>query len=90
MKGNPAVPESPLTSKPTWSNTSGCSTTSAFFSLSVERNGRTHQGLYKGRLIMFTTFANTLTPLFGDYLYVGGGVVTLVVVVLVVLLLLRR
>ena len=31
MKGNPAVPGGPLTSKPTWSNTSGCSTTSAFF-----------------------------------------------------------
>lgn len=31
MKGNPAVPGGPLTSKPTWSNTSGCCTTSAFF-----------------------------------------------------------
>jgi hypothetical protein len=30
MKGDPAMPGSPLTSKPTWSNTSGCSTTSAF------------------------------------------------------------
>ena len=31
MKGNPAVPGGPSTSKPTWSHTSGCSTTSAFF-----------------------------------------------------------
>ncbi len=31
MKSNPAVPGGSLTSKPTWSNTSGCSTTSVFF-----------------------------------------------------------
>ena len=31
MKGDPAVPGGSLTSKPTWSNTSGCSATSAFF-----------------------------------------------------------
>ena len=31
MKGNSAVPGGPLTSKPTWSNTSGCSATSVFF-----------------------------------------------------------
>ncbi len=31
MKGNPALPGGSLTSKPTWSNTSGCSATSAFF-----------------------------------------------------------
>jgi hypothetical protein len=39
---------------------------------------------------MFTTFANTLTPVFGDYIYVGGGLLTLVVVVLLVMLLARR
>jgi hypothetical protein len=33
MKGIPAVPGGRLTSKPTWSNGSGCSTTSAFFCL---------------------------------------------------------
>lgn len=33
MKNNPAVPGGSLTSKPTWSNTSGCSATSAFFVL---------------------------------------------------------
>jgi hypothetical protein len=43
MKGNPAVLGSPLTSKPTWSDTSGCSTTSVFFSLSVARDDRNHQ-----------------------------------------------
>lgn len=32
MKGNSAVPGGLLTSKPTWSNNSACSTTSAFFS----------------------------------------------------------
>ena len=31
MKNNPAVPGGSLKSKPTWSNTSGCSATSAFF-----------------------------------------------------------
>ena len=39
---------------------------------------------------MFTTFANTFAPVFGDYIYVGGGVVTLVIIVLVVLFLVRR
>jgi hypothetical protein len=39
---------------------------------------------------MLTNLANAFTPLFGEYLYIGGGVVTLVVVVLVVLLILRR
>ena len=31
MKGSPAVPGGPLTSKPTWFDTLGCSTVSAFF-----------------------------------------------------------
>ena len=31
MKSNPALPGGSLVSKPTWSNTSGCSATSAFF-----------------------------------------------------------
>jgi hypothetical protein len=35
MKGNPAAPEGPLTSKPTWSNTSGYFATSAFLLLVV-------------------------------------------------------
>ena len=39
---------------------------------------------------MFATFANTLTPIFGDYIYVGGGLLTLVLVVLVILFLVRR
>jgi hypothetical protein len=33
MESNPAVPGGSLTSKPTWSNTFGCSATSAFFVL---------------------------------------------------------
>jgi len=33
MKSNPAVPRGSLVSKPTWSNTFGCSATSAFFVL---------------------------------------------------------
>jgi hypothetical protein len=39
---------------------------------------------------MFTTLAHTLTPIFSDYIYVGGGLLTLVVVVLLVLFLARR
>jgi hypothetical protein len=31
MKGNPALPEGSLKSKPTWSSTFGCLATSAFF-----------------------------------------------------------
>jgi hypothetical protein len=44
MKGNPAVPGGSLMSKPTWWNTPGCSTTSAFFSLALARLGRNPQG----------------------------------------------
>ena len=39
---------------------------------------------------MFTTFANTIAPIFGDYVYVGGGLLTLVVIVLLVLFVARR
>jgi hypothetical protein len=39
---------------------------------------------------MFTTFTNAFTPIFADYIYVGGGVLTLVLIVLVVLFLFRR
>ena len=39
---------------------------------------------------MLTTFANTISPIFGDYVYVGGGLLTLVVIVLLVVLLVRR
>jgi hypothetical protein len=37
MKGNPAVSGSLLTSKPTWSNTSGCFATSAFLLVGAKR-----------------------------------------------------
>jgi uncharacterized protein YbcI len=43
MKGNPAVPGGSLTSKPTWSNTSECSTTSAFL-FPGTRDGTQAQG----------------------------------------------
>ena len=33
MKGNPGVPGGPLTSKPAWPNTSGCSATPVFFAI---------------------------------------------------------
>lgn len=39
---------------------------------------------------MPTTFANTLTPIFGDYIHVGGGLLTLVVIVVLVLFVVRR
>jgi hypothetical protein len=39
---------------------------------------------------MFTTFANAIAPIFGDYVYIGGGFLTLVIIVLVVLFLVRR
>src|SRR5947208_17198826 len=40
MKDDPGVPGSPLTSKPTWSNTLECSTTSAFFFACESSAGR--------------------------------------------------
>ena len=54
MRGNPAAPRSPLTSKPTWSNTFGCSATSAFFTLGFSTTGATIMSgktdVAKGRL----------------------------------------
>ena len=44
MKGNPAGLGGSLTSKPTWSNTYGCSTTSAFFVLG-DMTGETTRGI---------------------------------------------
>ena len=48
MKGNPAMPGGWLASKPTWSNTSGCSATSAFFVLG---DARRLQSLWEGNPI---------------------------------------
>jgi hypothetical protein len=39
---------------------------------------------------MLANFANNLTPVFGDYIYIGSGLLTLVVVVLLILFLARR
>jgi len=54
MKGNSAVPGGQLTSKPTWSNTCGCSSTSAFFSLRNNPNRSHHHewqtDVVKGRI----------------------------------------
>jgi len=44
MKGNPAVPGGSLVSKPTWSNTSGCSAASAFFVLGHVRRSQSLRG----------------------------------------------
>jgi hypothetical protein len=43
MKGNPAMLGGPLTSKPAWPNTSGCSAAPAFFSLAVAEDDRKHE-----------------------------------------------
>ncbi len=42
MKGSPASPGGSLASKPTWSDTSGCSTTSAFLSTTEDEAKITH------------------------------------------------
>lgn len=39
---------------------------------------------------MFTMLATMITPILGDYLYVGGGLLGTLVVIVVVVLLLRR
>ena len=46
MKSDPALPGGSLTSKPTWSNTSGCSATSAFFVL-VGRRGADERSFHR-------------------------------------------
>lgn len=63
---------------------------------SVRSDSRIDHRLNRGALsewetlLMSTTLASIVTPLLGDYVYVGGGVLTLVIVILVVLFLLRR
>ena len=77
MKSNPAVSGGSLTSKPTWSNASRCSATSAFLfsALWDSRNDRSWVlDNLKRKLIM----------------YIGGGLVTVVIVVFLVLFVLRR
>ena len=39
---------------------------------------------------MLTAFANSITPIFGDYIYVGSGLLTLIVIVVLVVFLVRR
>src|SRR5947208_2012917 len=49
MKGNPHTAGGPLTSKPTWPNTPGCSATSAFFILPRgPRDGPSRRGEPRG------------------------------------------
>jgi len=48
MKSNPERPGGSLTSKPTWSNTSGCATTSAFFIFDGVSRSRLLRGLREG------------------------------------------
>ncbi len=45
MKGNPAVPEGSLTSKPTRPHTSGCSTTVAFSVVVLSQSAEAHKGV---------------------------------------------
>ena len=39
---------------------------------------------------MLTTLATAVTPILGDYVYVGGGLLGTILIVLVVVWLLRR
>lgn len=39
---------------------------------------------------MLTNFVQNITPIFGEYIYIGGGLITLVLIILVVLFVLRR
>ena len=78
MKNNPDLPGGSLKNKPTWSNTSGSSATSAFLFFGAAEKLQRPRGkpwiISKGRLIM----------------YIGGGLVTLVVIVVLVMFVLRR
>src|SRR5689334_22701252 len=88
MKGNPAPPGGPSTSKPTWWDTSGCPATSAFFLLardgapnfaSSRGDGRTRpsrcSAVTRRRKVMGLTYAAiVLTP---------GGVISWLVVGLI-------
>ena len=50
----------------------------------------TDRGDSTKEIIVLTTIATTITPLLGEYIYVGGGLLTLVIIVLVVMFVLRR
>lgn len=39
---------------------------------------------------MLTNFVQSVTPVFGNYIYIGGGFFTLVLIILIVLFLVRR
>jgi len=39
---------------------------------------------------MLTTLATTITPVLGQYVYIGGGLLGTIIIVLVVLWLVRR
>jgi hypothetical protein len=54
MKGNPAWPGGSLTSRPTWSNTPGCSATSAFFSWLLLHRMVVISGRYRMETSFFT------------------------------------
>ena len=41
-------------------------------------------------LIVLTTLATSITPILGDYIYIGGGALAVIVIIVVVVLLLRR
>jgi hypothetical protein len=94
MKGNPAVPGGPLTSKPTRLATSRVPNRVGFFFGSSGKPQR--PGLMKSpelrSLTMFAALANALTPVLADgtYFYWGGGGLGTIIVIVVIVLLLRR
>jgi hypothetical protein len=89
MKSNPDLPGGLMTSKPTWSNALGCSTTSAFLFL---RAAQTPQPLlYSNKTTFFLRrtqmelFALTVLPLAAAgysfvYLLGGGGIFGAIVI----------
>jgi hypothetical protein len=85
MKSNPAMPGGWLKSKPTWSNTSGCSTASAFF-------GYFSEGVCMGLILLIVLMVLLLGGLptwsySRNWGYGPSGVLGLLLVIALVLLL---
>ena len=95
MKGTPRQLDGPLTSKPTWSNTSGCSTTSAFFCFRCYRTAAWPQGIVIGLLLLIILIVLLMGGLptwnhSQNWGYGPSGLLGLVLVVIVILVLMER
>ncbi len=83
MKGSPAVPGGPLTSKPTPVSTFVVPTGVGLFCFGARGDADNRR---RKDLIMLLH----LTPLLADYIWVGGGSLGLIILIVVIVVLVRR